>query len=450
MSKYTAYGEEIDNYIEKNYLNKIIKSFIDDCRVINCELISIILFGGFGKGEGSMQFINDKNNSIPIPYNDFDFYIVTDRKLNDEELNKISINASKAIGMGGLEIAYFPEEKYDSRKYFHVDVRCIPYSKLNRLINIQRYYELKYGSQVIYGDYVLDKINIIKPDSIPPSDGLRNLFNRFHQMLLGLRENYNDDQKKIKIFWSFKCYLSICEALLILEGKFMPTTKERAKLFNQIYEKSFPELYHLIPNLHEKVKLAADFKLKPYFNVNHDKLWMTSLNDLIKVFEYYIKKMTEVGDIEHAINKKLPYIYFKPFLEEKIGFNFFPAQYMLNLGYFKILKNHDKTYYKPLLNWKDVGLRMIIPVYYLLKASQENKSINPVDKKNIFNTDNNLRLESGEIASKSKLSYDNYLDKAYNELQKFIKLDENMKKDFWCLRGRALKAFGLYYQQRLL
>ena len=43
------------------------------------------------------------------------------KKFNDEELNKISMNASKEIGMGGLEIAYFPENGYDTNKYFHVD-----------------------------------------------------------------------------------------------------------------------------------------------------------------------------------------------------------------------------------------------------------------------------------------------------------------------------------------
>ena len=407
MGKYTAYGEKVDEYIKKNYLDKIVASFVKDCNPI-----SIILFGGFGKGEGSIQAINGK----PVPFNDFDFYIVTEKKLSDENLNNISMNAAKEIGMGGLEVAYFPGEGYDSNKFFHVDARCIPVSELGKLMKMQRYYELKYGSQIIYGDAnVLDKIREIKPNEIPVSDGLRNLFNKLHTMLLGLQENYGEEQKKIRIFWSYKCYMSICEALLILDKKFAPTSKEKSKIFSEIYKNNFPELYIKIPNLAEKVKKATEFKLKPDFKVNHEQLWNVALKDLIEVFEYYVKKISGTSDISTAMKKKLPYTYFKPYLKEKIGFNFFPAQYRLNIGYFNILKKHDKPNFSPLFTWKDVGLRMILPIYFLLKYKT---------------TENNY-----------------YLDKAHEELKNFISVD---KKDFWYLKERALKAYGLYYEQRLL
>lgn len=412
MGKYTVYGEKVDEFIEKNYLNKIVSSFIKDVEAMNNKIISIILFGGFGKGEGSVQAVNGK----PVPYNDFDLYIVTEKKLTDSELNKISINASNAIGMGGLEIAYFPEQIYDSNKFFHVDVRCIPYNKLGKLMNTQRYYELKYGSRVIYGDKtVLDKIPEIKTEEIPLSEGLRNLFNKLHTMLLGLEKEYNEGQRKIRIFWSYKSYLSICEALLILDNKFAPSNLERSKIFSEIYKESFPDLYNINPKLPEKVKEATDFKLKLNFSYNHNELWNYALKDLLIVFEYYLSKLTESSDVESAISKQLPYTYFKPYLKERIGFNFFPAQYILNIGYFNVLRKKDNINFKPLFNWKDVGLRMILPIYFLLKFKLENK------------------LE--------------YLDKTYNKLNKLIKVEN---KDFWHLRERALKAFGLYYQQRLL
>src|SRR3989344_4481704 len=407
MGKYTAYGEKVDEYIKKNYLDKVVASFVKDCNPI-----AIILFGGFGKGEGSIRAINGK----PVPFNDFDFYIVTEKKLSDNELNKISMNASKEIGMGGLEVAYFPGEGYDSNKFFHVDTRCLQFSELGKLMKMQRYYELKYGSQVIYGDKtVLDKIKEIKPNEIPVSDGLRNLFNKLHTMLLGLRENYNEDQKKIRIFWSNKSYMSICEALLILDKKFAPTSAERAELFGKIYANDFPELNEILPDLPKKVKKATDFKLKLKFNADPEKFWKESLRYLLIVFEYYIKKISNETDIAKAINEKLPYFYFKPYLKEKIGFNFFPAQYRLNVGYVKILSQKDKIFLKPLFTWKDVGLRLILPIYYLLKYQSEND--------------------------------ENYLDLAHEELKNFISVD---KKDFLYLKERALKAYGLYYEQRLL
>ncbi len=406
MGKYTAYGDDVDEYIKINYLDKIIKSFVRDC-----DPISILLFGGFGKGEGSLQFINGK----PVPFNDFDFYVVTKYKIDDDKLDKISMNASKEIGMGGLEIAYFPKEGYDANKYFHVDVRCLPVNKMKNLMNIQRYYELKYGTQIIYGKNILKDMNDIKSENIPVSDGLRNLFNKLHTMLLGLKENYNEDQKKIRIFWSYKCYMSICEALLILNKKFAPTAKERNEIFSKIYKNNFPYIHKEIPDLATKIKKATNFKLKPDFNLDAEKLWNDSLKDILIVFEYYIRKITKTEDIGEAINKKLPYFYFEPFIKNKIGFNLWPVQYILNIGYTKILAKEKEFYFKPLFTWKDVGLRMILPIYYLLKYKAENNKI--------------------------------YLDKAYNELKNFIKVD---KKDFWYLKERALKSYGLYYEQRLL
>ncbi len=407
MNKYTVYGDNVDVYIKKNYLDKIIKSLVRDINPI-----AIILFGGFGKGEGSVYF-KDGN---PVPYNDFDLYIVTKNKLDDKKLNKISMNASREIGMGGLEIAYYPEESYNSNKFFHVDVRCIPYDNLDKLMSIQRYYELKYSSQIIYGNKnVLDKIKEIKYTDIPPSDGLRNLFNKLHTMLLGLRKEYNEDQRKIRIFWSYKCYISICESLLILNKKFAPTALERSKIFSEIYKENFPELYKKLPHLSEKVKKATNFKLELDFNLDDDRLWNEALRDIIIVFEYYLKKITGSGNVSYAINKKLPYIYFKPFLKEKFGFNLFPLQYGLNFLYFNILRKNDQLYFRPLLNWKDIGIRLILPIYYLLKFKD-----NPNQKD---------------------------LDKAYCELKKFIIVE---KKDFWYLAERALKAYGLYYEQRLL
>ena len=162
MGTYTIYGGAVDNYIEKEYLKKIIVSFKKDA-----DPLAIILFGGFGKGEGSVEIINGK----PVPFNDFDFYIVTRERLSEKELDRISHNASKAINMGGEEIAYFPESEYDRRTFFHVDVRCIPMNQLSTLMKTQRYYELKYKSIVIDGDtQVLNKIPTIMQSEIPLSE----------------------------------------------------------------------------------------------------------------------------------------------------------------------------------------------------------------------------------------------------------------------------------------
>lgn len=416
MGKYTIYGGAVDAYLEKQYLQKIVESFKKDVSAMHHTIIAVILFGGFGKGEGSVQIVDGK----PVPYNDFDFYIVTEKKLREEQLDVISHHASESIGMGGLEIAYFPQADYNSKKFFHVDVRCIPFSSLKKLMKTQRYYELKYKSLVIDGyPRVLNEIPLMTPGDISLSEGLRNLFNKLHTMLLGLRESYTDEQKKIKIFWSYKTYLSLCESLLILDRKFAPSAFERNKLFYEIYDKDFPDLHHKIPTLPLKVNKATEFKLKLDFRIDHERIWREALADILTVFEYYIKRISDSTSVADALKNKLPYIYFKPYLQEKIGFNFFPAQYLLNVGYASVLAKKDSFFIRPLFQWRDVGLKIILPLYYLLKYCHEKHE----EKKAYF------------------------LEQAYQELRSVISVE---KKEFWHLRERALKAFGLYYQQRLL
>ncbi len=165
--------------------------------------------------------------------------------------------------------------------------------------------------------------------------------------------------------------------------------------------------------MQKKVQKATEFKLKLNFNIDDRKLWKDALKDILIVFEYYLKRITGEENVALAINNILPYFYFKPYLEERFGFNLFPAQYILNLGYTNILLKNKEFRISPLLTWKDVGLRLILPIYFLLKYTQD----------------------------------PTFLDKAYKELKKFIKIEN---KDFWYLRERALKAFGLYYTQRLL
>ena len=128
---------------------------------------------------------------------------------------------------------------------------------------------------------------------------------------------------------------------MILNKKFAPTALEKSLIFSRIYKGSFPDLFNKLPDLPEKVKLATDFKLKPNFNIDEAKLWNSALHDILIVFEYYIEKMSGGYDVEHAINEILPYTYFKPFLEEKIGFNLW-----LNLKIRNTLKNFSSKNHK--------------------------------------------------------------------------------------------------------
>ena len=126
--KYT-YNKEYNKKVE-NDLN-IIKEIL----IKETNPISIILFGGFGKGEGSVQKIKNK----VTPLNDYDLYLIVKKRLNEKQLDDLGMKCSKSIGKGGLEYSSYPTTKYDENKFFHVDIRCIRYKDLKNLLPTQRH-----------------------------------------------------------------------------------------------------------------------------------------------------------------------------------------------------------------------------------------------------------------------------------------------------------------------
>ena len=98
--KYTK-SKKADEKVEKDL--GIIKKII----VGELKPISILFFGGFGRGEGSYEITDGK----VVPLNDYDIYVVTKKEVPDEELERVGMLCSKAIGRGGGEfVENFREE----------------------------------------------------------------------------------------------------------------------------------------------------------------------------------------------------------------------------------------------------------------------------------------------------------------------------------------------------
>ena len=91
--------------------------------------VSIILFGGFGKGEGSF----DLRDGDVRPLNDYDLYVITRTKKSDRFIEEVAAECARAIGRGGEEFCEQPAERYDADRFFHVDLRQIVYADLRKL-----------------------------------------------------------------------------------------------------------------------------------------------------------------------------------------------------------------------------------------------------------------------------------------------------------------------------
>lgn len=345
-------------YTVSRTADKKVKQDLDKIKEViikSINPISIILFGGFGRGEGSFKIVKGK----AMPLNDYDLYVVTRKKISDEKLEQIGMECSRAIGKGGLEFAEHPASRYDKNRFFHVDLRCIEYSKLEKLFPTQRTAELK-NSMVIYGKDIRKKIPSIE---VPASEAIRLLFNKMHHLLLT-----REKDKDFKLVHISKVFMDCCTALLIYEKKFKPSYSERNRIFQKM---DFPD------ELKKKVAWATSFKLRPRFNLNEKRiegLWKEARDWLGYSFKHIIKGFLGIDSdywnaIARAIHKKLPYSYFTPYLKNRY---LFFLQYYLTLKFFWKGISKKEFFLPALFSWRDAGIKAAIPVIlYLFEEPEE-------------------------------------------------------------------------------
>ena len=112
-------------------------------------------------------------------------YVITKSKISDKTLDEVGKECSKAIGRGGNEFYETPLEIYDKNRFFHVDLRAIPVNNLKSLRKTIRTFEIKYSTQVLYGEDTRNLINInekeiialIGPNGAGKSTVIKSIFN---------------------------------------------------------------------------------------------------------------------------------------------------------------------------------------------------------------------------------------------------------------------------------
>ena len=341
-------SKEADKIVERDL--EIIKKII--LKKINP--IAIIFFGGFGHGNGSFKNIDGKIT----PLNDYDLYLITKKRINNQILETLGEECSAAIGRGGLEIVENFEKKYDENKFFHVDLHCIPYKNLGKLYPTQRTFDIK-TSLVIYGDKTITKK--IPEVHISKSDAIRLLFNKFDHFAIA-----EGNSEKIKSIYAIKGFVDLCSALLILEGKYASKAEDREKAFQKL---NFPEELKKFVSRATRAKLYNGYdidKVDSFFK--ESKKWVEwGLKNIIK--DSLNIKSEEWKVIIKETYEKLPYIYFNDYLG---GSLFFPAQYYLNIKFFIEGLRKKEFMPKSLMRWRDAGIIIALSlILYSLGETEE-------------------------------------------------------------------------------
>jgi len=365
-------NKEVDKEIKKQLdlivgeINKRIKS------------VSIILGGGFGKGEGSYEIKNGKIN----PLNDYDIYIITKKKVKEEVLYEIEEECWKKTELKPYDEFRTTTTQLDT---FSIDLKNLTIEDLKKLPPLLKIYELKHCSGILYGEDARKYIYNFEIKDIPLSDGVRFLLNRISYNFQTFSPKFFDgipDGGKTMIYGCAKARLEIITALLLLKGE-MPLTHEgRLEKFKEIY-KEFEELYEEIPDLFEKVKEGVELKLKLEVNKDPIEYWFETREILLKVLEYYLEKVFDVRNFKDFYFD-FPERYLKPYVDFKLGKKKMFSKVVVKLLplyfnwiYFRRLKKyHRLSYGKVLFNRVMPDIFIYLGGIYLYKSVEGSGEVN--------------------------------------------------------------------------
>lgn len=238
------------------------------------QLESLILVGGFGRGEGSVLI----ENSVPKPVNDYDIVLITKAEISSNTLKQTSKDIATKIDIRLIDL--IPIKKAELSK--------LPYTMFN--------YDLKYGGYVFQGNPdVLAEIPEMDPAKMPLIEGKILLFNRLICLLECYSEDFiqrvpTDEEKFFLVNQCGKAILACCDALLLLKGKYHHRYQEK--------NKRFAEEYATEPEIVELVQRATDFKLKPRKNIDLDIVhhWFKIKKAYMDILFLFLNKLYVYGD----------------------------------------------------------------------------------------------------------------------------------------------------------
>jgi len=286
MGKYTILKDpRVDKYIDK-YLEGVVEAILSNLSGIR----SIILAGGFGKGEGSVLV----NNGSVKPLRDMDLVILFREKTPSTVLIK---NLQEKLQ------DKFCSKNVDDEYYLMGDL--IPDIKATTLESINSFpdiftYDLK-KCKIIYGEDVRSKIKWNLED-IPLRTNARALFQKAIALIGAFHVEYLDGEIPPHFRESFlretsRAYIEICVGLCLLAKRYDPSSIQRLDILREIYEKEFPDLYEIVPDLVDKVETSTRYKLDPANNtidVNLLEYWFETRDDLGEVIKFYFSEYLNI------------------------------------------------------------------------------------------------------------------------------------------------------------
>ncbi len=330
-----------------------------DLKIICSEIIkrypkikSIILTGGFSRGEGPIKIAKGKI----LPYNDYDIQVVSEENLSKEEVDKFSTEISKKLGYRGIENFYpFKKEEQRLENNFYIDLKWDSVENLKNFLPRIRTVELRSNSRVIYGRDLRKVIPNYKISDVPLSEGAKLLLDRMSQMI----EYYSLEGRYEKEFLTYviqQAYAACCTALLLLSKKYKIGYLKSALILKKTYKKDFPEIYEKLPKLADKVEQFIRWKVNPKkMPGDIEEEWFMAKENILEVSKYFFskflsKRIVSIDELASGIlnmRKEFYSPYAEIIIKNKIGINL-RLLTRLSLPFISLILKYK--YYKRLKN----------------------------------------------------------------------------------------------------
>lgn len=225
------------------------------------EYKTLLLIGGYGKGEGGVVELDGKT----APHNNLDFLLVT---------NSLSINKSQSIQKQVLTLS--------QKEKIGIDFSTVDAKKLKKSRPLVIWHDLIFGHQTLLGDpYFIPNLPFGENHKIDPWDMTQLLINRGTLLIINrwlLDEKKNSEMfHKIMTKHIMKTIIGYGDALLFQEGKYNWSYAEKRKRMEQTKE---------IPEPFKKIyEEAYQFRLSPHYTpyLNREVLsWQNNLEEVLK------------------------------------------------------------------------------------------------------------------------------------------------------------------------
>jgi hypothetical protein len=195
--------------ILKEHLNFIVQECLKEFETIE----AIILYGGYGRGEGS--WIEKKH--IWKPYNDYDIVVIVQKKIKSSRVAEIRLRLAKQLDISWVDLS----QKTPSR------MKWLRPSIYN--------FDLKNASSTIYGDKKFsESIPFIDSSKIPLKEILTLFLTRLWPFMGALHKHgfdkeYTGDESRFFRNQMAKAVLATADVLLLLDGNYHASYIERIK-----------------------------------------------------------------------------------------------------------------------------------------------------------------------------------------------------------------------------